>query len=420
MLGQYRQGIICENCEFPCHYSCAKNVPKVCPLPKEDLERRPIGLHTLDIRRSTGTAYEGRLWLPKPQGVKKGWLKCFGAITGNRFFVFIISEDRKAPLINCQAAFSFDLREECFSVETVRPEDAIHANKKEIESIFRLRSTSVHRTTSITQSVLRFSILMKCQNTAEKQKWIDYLSKVNKTLKHSLPPPVFSLIEAYDPSLILIKTMITADVISKDRIILGTEDGLYCMDLKRHVFIKIMEKKVLNVQISKSQNVKIIVVISGTRRAVRVMPLRAATEPQKFAKETVKLEQIRGASLISISAVSPNSLSLVIAARKTLFCYEVTEDDKEAISVKHKQEISLDYIPQYLHQSQNSPYIVVGSTLGYSNYLAAWNTANYNYDKNGPKHLLSVKQDSAMSTLLENKLLQHPMNALCCFDLGSE
>ena len=28
MLGQYRQGIICENCEFPCHYSCAKNVPK--------------------------------------------------------------------------------------------------------------------------------------------------------------------------------------------------------------------------------------------------------------------------------------------------------------------------------------------------------------------------------------------------------
>lgn len=142
----------------------------VCPLPKEDLERRPIGLHTLDIRRSTGTAYEGRLWLPKPQGVKKGWLKCFGAITGNRFFVFIISEDRKAPLINCQAAFSFDLREECFSVETVRPEDAIHANKKEIESIFRLRSTSVHRTTSITQSVLRFSILMKCQNTAEKQK----------------------------------------------------------------------------------------------------------------------------------------------------------------------------------------------------------------------------------------------------------
>lgn len=33
------------------------------------------------------------------------------------------------------------------------------------------------------------------------------------------------------------------------------------------------------------------------------MPLRAATEPQKFAKETVKLEQIRGASLISISAV---------------------------------------------------------------------------------------------------------------------
>ena len=69
---------------------------------------------------------------------------------------------------------------------------------------------------------------------------------------------------------------------------------------------------------------------------------------------------------------SPNSLSLVIATRKTLFCYEVTEDDKEAISVKHKQEISLDYIPQYLHQSQNSPYIVVGSTLGYSNYLAAW------------------------------------------------
>jgi len=47
------------------------------------------------------------------------------------------------------------------------------------------------------------------------------------------------------------------------------------MDLKRHVLIKIMEKKVLNVQISKSQNVKIIVVISGTRRAVRYVFLES-------------------------------------------------------------------------------------------------------------------------------------------------
>lgn len=427
MLGQYRQGIICEKCDFPCHYHCARNVPKVCPLPKEDMEHRPVGLHTLDIQRGTGTAFQGKFWLPKPQGVKKGWLKFFGAISGNRFFLFSFLEG-KTPVISCHAVYCFDLRDELFSAEGVRQNDVIHASKKEIDCIFRVRATAIHRTTSTVKPFLTHSVLVKCINPTERQKWIDYLMKVNKTLKHSLPAPVFRLMEAYDPSLILIKTMITADILSKQRIILGTEDGLYCMDLLRHDFVKMTEKKVYSIKVVTHPNLEMIVLISGNRKTVRIMPMKSLLEPAKFDKNPIKLDETRGAILLSVAAMSkskserPRSLSLTVVARKTIFCYEVTFDVNQIPIVKHKQEISLDFIPQFIHQSDNSPFIVVGSTLGFSFYPTTWfvskGTIYGPAEETRPKHLLSVKQDSALSTLLDNQLLHQPMDALCSVDLG--
>ena len=103
MLGLYRQGISCEKCKFPCHYHCAKEVPKVCPLPTEDMTRK-IGLNTLDIHRATGTAYQGLLCIPKPQGVKRGWIKQFGVISGNRFLLFGLIEG-KTQVVSCFASF---------------------------------------------------------------------------------------------------------------------------------------------------------------------------------------------------------------------------------------------------------------------------------------------------------------------------
>ena len=95
---------MCEKCEFPCHYHCAKEVPKVCPLPREDMERKPIGLNTLDIHKAKGTAYHGIFWIPKPQGVKRGWVKQYGVISGNRLIMFGFVEG-KTPIVSCLSTF---------------------------------------------------------------------------------------------------------------------------------------------------------------------------------------------------------------------------------------------------------------------------------------------------------------------------
>ncbi|KFM75625.1 Serine/threonine-protein kinase MRCK beta, partial [Stegodyphus mimosarum] len=71
MVGLIRQGAVCEVCGFACHVTCQERVPAMCPVPP-DQTKRPVGI---DPTRGIGTAYEGYVKVPKPGGVKKGWMR---------------------------------------------------------------------------------------------------------------------------------------------------------------------------------------------------------------------------------------------------------------------------------------------------------------------------------------------------------
>ena len=49
MLGLWRQGVICQECELPCHIHCAKSADQTCPLPLEYKNKKTEGLDTVNF-----------------------------------------------------------------------------------------------------------------------------------------------------------------------------------------------------------------------------------------------------------------------------------------------------------------------------------------------------------------------------------
>ena len=55
------------------------------------------------------------------------------------------------------------------------------------------------------------------------------LCRIHKQLKNPAYASIttYQIYEAYDPNLILIKNLSSAEVLDKNRLLLGTDDGLY-------------------------------------------------------------------------------------------------------------------------------------------------------------------------------------------------
>jgi len=101
--------------------------------------KRPLGI---DPTRGIGTAYEGYVKVPKTGGVKKGWVRQFVVVCDFKLFLYDISPDRNA-LPSVYVSQVLDMRDEEFSVSSVRDSDVIHATKKDIPCIFRVSATTL-------------------------------------------------------------------------------------------------------------------------------------------------------------------------------------------------------------------------------------------------------------------------------------
>ena len=64
----------------------------------------------------------------------------------------------------------------------------------------------------------------------------------------------------------------------RKQLLLGTEDGLYCVDLQKNEFVKITEKRVFAIEICSERNMEIFVIISGNRRTIRLLPSSCAQD----------------------------------------------------------------------------------------------------------------------------------------------
>uniref|UniRef100_A0A3Q2Z650 non-specific serine/threonine protein kinase n=1 Tax=Hippocampus comes TaxID=109280 RepID=A0A3Q2Z650_HIPCM len=295
MVGLMRQGYACEVCSFICHVACKERAPLACPIPAEQA-KRPQGV---DVQRGIGTAYKGYV---RPSGVKKGWQRAFAAVSDCKLFLYDVPEG-KTTQPGAAASLVLDLRDEDFSVSSVLASDVIHASRKDVPCIFRV-------TSSQPGSPLRAaSLLVLAESEGEKRKWVRILEGLRGIVaKNSLKNRrVHVLHEAYDASLPIIKTTLSAAVLDRERIALGTEDGLFVVEVTR----------------DGESTATMLALLCGRNRTVHLHPwgLLDGSEPAF----DIKLTETKGCQALTSGPLRPGGPPCLLAAvKRQVLCFEIS------------------------------------------------------------------------------------------------
>ncbi|XP_053884054.1 serine/threonine-protein kinase MRCK beta isoform X3 [Malaclemys terrapin pileata] len=312
MVGLVRQGYACDVCSFACHVSCKDSAPQVCPIPPEQA-KRPLGV---DVQRGIGMAYKGYVRVPKPTGVKKGWQRAYAVVCDCKLFLYDVPEG-KSTQPGVVASQVLDLRDEDFCVSSVLASDVIHATRKDIPCIFR-----------VTASLLGFpsktcSLLILTENENEKRKWVGILEGLQSILhKNRLKNQVVHIPqEAYDSTLPLIKTSLAAAIVDRDRIAIGSEEGLYVVEVTRDVIVRVADcKKVYQIELAPKE--KIIILICGRNHHVHLYPWASLDGSE--SNFDMKLPETKGCQLIITGTLKKSSLTcLFVAVKRQVLCYEI-------------------------------------------------------------------------------------------------
>ncbi|ESO05018.1 hypothetical protein HELRODRAFT_191553 [Helobdella robusta] len=293
LFGLERQGMVCENCSYSCHIHCARKVPPICPIPA-DLLDRPIGI---DPNKGIGTAYEGYAKIPKPGGIRKGWMKQFVVVCDFKIFLYdttseksIASQQQQQHVTNVISQV-IDMRDEDFSVSSVSESEVIHADKKDIPFIFKIR------TSMLSPPGLKFHLLMLADNEQDRMRWVCALSELHKVLIRNKIPnkAVYTARQIYDeqfPSLFKLNSVAIAD---KDRLLFGTEEGMYLIELSKDVIIKVGERNKC-FQLDVISEEQVIIAIIGKQRTLHLLPT-SILESDRGLESAVKLDEYRSVSL---------------------------------------------------------------------------------------------------------------------------
>ncbi|KAL0963165.1 hypothetical protein UPYG_G00350570 [Umbra pygmaea] len=313
MVGLIRQGYACEVCSFICHVACKDNAPLVCPIPPEQA-KRPLGI---DVQRGIGTAYKGFVRIPKPTGVKKGWQRAYAVVCDCKLFLYEVPEG-KSTQPGVVASQVLDLRDEEFSVSSVLASDVIHATRKDVPCIFRVTSSL------LSSPVRAVSLLVLAESETEKRKWVGILEGLQSILaKNRLRNRVVHVLhEAYDSSLPAIKTTLSAAIIDRERIALGTEEGLFVVEVTRDVIVRAADcRKVHQIELIPKE--KMVALLCGRNRHVHLNPL-GVLEGAEGAFD-IKLTETKGCQALTTGVLRPGGPACLLAAvKRQVLCYEIT------------------------------------------------------------------------------------------------
>ncbi|XP_050679355.1 serine/threonine-protein kinase Genghis Khan [Leptidea sinapis] len=315
MIGVTRQGVVCERCGVAVHTACCARVAPRCPLPAERC-RRPLGI---DPARGQGTAYEGYVKVPKPGGVKKGWMRQFVVVCDFKLFLYDISQDRNALPSVCVSQV-LDMRDPEFSVTSVKDSDVIHASKRDIPCIFRI-------STSQLEGGKRFHTLMLAESESEKTKWVVALSELHRILKRNNLPDkcVYSAAALVDSSSWAgVRSVQCACVVERSRVCVGGDFGLALLDLERGEIVpRRAHAPVARLHYVPAEH--LLVVIAGRGRYVRLVPIRALECPEV---ESVKLGDAKGAVDVAVGELSNTAHGIAVVCKRqnlwVVLVYEIT------------------------------------------------------------------------------------------------
>lgn len=106
-------------------------------------------------------------------------------------------------------------------------------------------------------------------------------------------------------------------IIDPDRLVIGTEEGLFCLDLDRSEIAKVGEgKKIYLLEYVTEE--QLIVVLSGKQRHVRLVPVRALDGDEV---EWIKVAETKGCITLTTGIMRRNPLTycLCVAIKKQVY-----------------------------------------------------------------------------------------------------
>uniref|UniRef100_A0A8C8SS32 non-specific serine/threonine protein kinase n=1 Tax=Pelusios castaneus TaxID=367368 RepID=A0A8C8SS32_9SAUR len=324
MVGLLRQGYACEACNYICHVSCAGGTT-ICPTPPEQL-RKTMGVNPVT---GTGTAFEGYLSVPKPAGVKKGWQRAFAMVSDFKIFLYDVPEGRSSQCgINVMQVV--DMRDEQFSVTSVLASDVIHASSKDVPCIFRITSSQLAAppTTS--------SLLLLADSEAEMKQWVQVLTELHRILQENQhhDRSVYILKEAYDNGLPLIPQALSAAVIDRERIVLGTEEGLFVIYLHTNEVFQLGDCRRVQLLLVSPQ-AQVLSVLCGRNHSVRLFSWAELETPESPG---MKIAETKNCQAMVSGVICQGTTSvLCVASKRQVLCYKLTPSRPPAQRIKEIQ-----------------------------------------------------------------------------------
>ncbi|BFZ07324.1 hypothetical protein BsWGS_10363 [Bradybaena similaris] len=397
LVGLQRQGITCEACSYTCHVWCMDKCPDQCPVPPE-LSKRPYGI---DINKGQGTAYEGFVRIPRTGGIKKGWVREYMVVCDFKLFLYEIPADKTWP--NQEVQQVVDMRDKEFSVTAVSPSDVIHANKKDIPCIFRVTTSEMNPPGT------QHQILLLADNEKEKDNWLKILSQLHLILcSRNLPnKSVYTAQEVCDNSLPLVKSTHCAAILDSSRLILGTEDGLYIVDLTKDQFVRIGDrserKQVFQVDLLLEQQLGYIVYLSGKQRHIKL--LHQSSLEVNEGEQPLKINETKGCQLFCHGEIRQphggSSCCLCVANKRTIQVYEINKTRQ-----KYRKMKDIQVRGQVQCIEMMSDRLCVGYPSCFAIYCVQGDAA--------PMTLVNT-EDNTLGFLVQN-----PIDAMCAVELSQK
>ncbi|CAL1542564.1 unnamed protein product [Lymnaea stagnalis] len=332
LIGLQRQGITCEACSYSCHVSCKNKCPQMCPVPP-DIAKRPYGA---EVSKGQGVVYEGFVKIPKPGGIKRGWAREYLVVCDFKLFIYEVPENKNCPSHQLQQVV--DMRDEEFSASPVLPSDVIHANKKDIPCIFRVTTSEMNPPGT------PYTVFLLCENEKEKDNWLAVLNQYHKILrnKHQSFKSVYNAQEVCDNSLQLVKGTQCAAILDSSRIILGTDEGLYVVELSRDQVIRIAsrteKKQVYQIELVLEQGLGLLAYISGKQKHLKLLN-QSALEGHEM--EPIKINETKGCHLFCHGEIRQpqggSSCCLSVAIKRTVQVYEINKTRQKYRKMKDIQ-----------------------------------------------------------------------------------
>ncbi|XP_015747480.1 PREDICTED: serine/threonine-protein kinase MRCK alpha-like [Acropora digitifera] len=259
MIGLLRQGSICEVCQYACHVTCIDQVPPVCSIPLRQANRRPLGI---DPETGRGTAIEGIVKIPKPGGIKKGWLRQWAVVCDFKLFLFDVSGD-KPPQVSQSATQVIDMRVDVLQQQIYQAKEVIESN-------------------------------------------------------------------------VQIRQALCATIIDTDRVCLGTEDGLFCIELPKESTSRIGDNKKVS-QIEMLPDEQLLVLISGRNRQIRLYPLSAVDGHET---EPIKINEAKNCIMFATGSHDNSASCLCVALKRQILIYELNRSKQR----HHRLKVSTKFI----------------------------------------------------------------------------